>query len=367
MQRWWVLWAVGCGVPSTDADPDTDGGWEPCPFGVSDIDPLAHAVDAMGPYNVGFRDWNVLYSPLPGEDRTIKVSVWYPTLDTEGDDVLYSDTVPGGAELGNAAPARPAFACGYPVMAYTHGDLAYGASSANLMRYMASHGWLAVAPDHTDNLLWADVEPEAQGHWYHRPRDVGAALDLLETLRRDDPLARHANTTRVLMAGHSRGASTVWGLAGASFDADRMDTICPDCSPEQLAVFDDLGDRRMAAFLPLAGGYRTSLYGETGHRQARGPWMLQSGGEDQRGADETFARVDTLDFTWLEFAGGCHQTFALGACGTLPAEEGFHLVNTYALAFGRQHILEDDDPTVAGLLDGSRLLSDKVRFARKGE
>ena len=68
------------------------------------------------------------------------------------------------------------------------------------------------------------------------------------------------------------------------------------------------------------------------------------------------------DLTWVEFAGGCHQTFAMGMCPTLDVEEGFRLTSIYALAFARRHLLGDQSAPVLSLLDGSRLPSDKVTY-----
>ncbi len=53
------------------------------------VDPLSWAVDAPGPYNVGYRSWEHTYEPLPGESRTILINAWYPTDDSTGEPVKY--------------------------------------------------------------------------------------------------------------------------------------------------------------------------------------------------------------------------------------------------------------------------------------
>ncbi|MCA9541035.1 MAG: hypothetical protein KC620_19175, partial [Myxococcales bacterium] len=65
-----------------------------------------------------------------------------------------------------------------------------------------------------------------------------------------------------------------------------------------------------------------------------------------------FDLVEGLDLVWIELAGGCHQTFALGFCPTLDKDLGFHLVETYALAFARRHLLGDEDPRTIGITEG---------------
>lgn len=320
-------------------------------------DPLAWDITQPGPYQVGFRDVELTYEPVAGTSRTNTVSIWYPTDDTEGPSVSYSGQVPGNGELGDATPAPPAHDCAYPVLAYSHGDRGFGATSHDLMRWFASHGWVAIAPDHTDNLLWADVEPDPQSQWYDRPLDISAALDHLESLPAEDPLSQ-ADTSNVLIAGHSRGASTVWSLAGASFDGDATG-YCPDCSAEQLATFNTMADPRASAFMLLAGIRRGSLFGETGYQAVDAPVMLITGSEDDVGQQDFFDNAGSLDLSWVDLLGGCHQTPALGLCGTLEPALGYQIVDSYALAFARHHILGDTAQAV-DILTGTAQVNAEV-------
>lgn len=92
-------------------------------------------------------------------------------------------------------------------------------------------------------------------------------LDLLEELPDDDPLTGLVRTDRVVMSGHSRGASTVWSVAGATFEEGAAAQLCPDCSDDQLALFDGgLHDPRVVVTVPLAGLIRRGDFGEMGHR-----------------------------------------------------------------------------------------------------
>ncbi|MCB9683174.1 MAG: hypothetical protein H6733_17040 [Alphaproteobacteria bacterium] len=352
--RWFGLVVgamVGCASGATPSD-DTDTDTDVLPSGP---DPLTFDVMEPGPWNVGFRDWEITYAPIPGRERTVRVSVWYPTEATAGPSVRYSGVVPGGPELGDAPPASPAWAAGFPVVAYSHGDQGYGATSAFLMRWFASHGWIAVAPDHTDNLLWATVDPPPSTHWYDRPLDVRHAIDSLGDRPTDDPLYGLVDAEHLLVTGHSRGTSTVWSLAGATHLPELQDAWCPGCSPEEVALFTDgaLAEPRADAFLPLAGVIRTSVHGTTGQRSVTGPFLLMTGSNDHGFHQDEFDALDGVDLTWVDLDGGCHQTFALGTCATLPTDDGFAMVATYALAFARQHVLGDDDPMVTGIVDGS--------------
>ncbi len=319
-------------------------------------DPLEFAVDARGPYRAGFRDWEISYTLPTGAERTTRMNLWYPSNDSAGDEVTYSGVWPdatgalGNAEL--AASGRPDGT--YPVMVYTHGDQAWGASSADLMSWFASHGWVAVAPDHTGNLLWDNVTPTPHEHWYHRPLDMSAVLDELENLPDGDALSGLADTSQVLVTGHSRGGYSVWALMGQTYSPSGLDAQCPDCTESERALFlAGFGDPRASAAVTLDGGIRRDWVGADGHLSAQGPVMWQSTDDDHEGRQATFDAMSGIDFTWVEVRDACHQTFATGACGSLDTAVGFAIVDTYALAMGRAHILGDADATVQGLLDGS--------------
>lgn len=354
-----ALW--GCAPPSQDPPYAT-----PADSGTSALDPLAWAADELGPYGAGHRSWPITYTGAPRESRTIEVHVWFPTHDPTGDPVRYGGVYPAGESiLGGATPSEPAHDRGWPVMVFSHGDRAYGGSAEYLMAHFASHGWVAIAPDHTDNLLWANADPTPQGHWYHRPLDILASL---EAVKQDAELNR-ADTDRWLMTGHSRGTSTVWAIAGATFDEDNPESWCPDCTPEQVSLFSDgsLTGAGTVAALPLAGTIRTSLFGDDGHRSVALPVMHLSGSEDDVGQAAEFDRLDGLDYTWVDFEGACHQTFTIGACSSLDTEDGWWLIESYALAFARYHVLDDRTAPVVEWVEGTQTLDPRARYARRTE
>jgi predicted dienelactone hydrolase len=350
--------AIGCADGT--GEPDEDSEVEEA------IDPLDFDPTALGPWGAGFRAWELTYTLPGGEERTVLLNLWYPTEASTGEEVVYSGRQPDLLALGEAAPASSAYASGYPVMAYSHGDQAWGGSSADLMRWFASHGWVAVAPDHTGNLLFANVDPTPSAHWLHRPQDVSAVLDALEVLPQGDPLAGMINTSEVVLSGHSRGTYTVWAAGGASFDATELNGSCADCTEEQRAQFlGGLGDPRIKALLPLAGTIRRSWFGAEGHRSVQGPVLAMTGTNDGVGQQEQWDGMDGVDFTWIDLEGGCHQTFALGACDTLDPARGFRIVDSYALAFARYHLLDDRGAQVVGLVEGTTELDEAVSWQRK--
>lgn len=336
--------------------------------GDSGIDPAALPVDQRGPFNVGVKVWDVTYQPEGlGQDRTIKVHVWYPTEDVDGNNPAYLNIFRDDDVFEDAAPAAPVHAGGYPVLAHSHGHRGYAGNSSDIFSYVVSHGWVVVAPDHTGNLVFDDA-PRPTWLYYARSMDVSRSIDELATLELAGPIAHD----RVVLSGHSFGAYTVWASAGAEFDEPTMRAACDtggeladDCTDADLAVFlGGLHDSRVVAAIPMAGGDR-GWFGGPGYDAVDVPVMLMTGGDDDVGAAALVDLISDVDLTWLDIEGGCHQLFGLGGCDLISDEEGFPIVNTFALAFARRWLLDDDAADVAGVLDGSLEVSPRVTLTRR--
>ncbi|MBK9262669.1 MAG: hypothetical protein IPM54_23065 [Polyangiaceae bacterium] len=337
---------------------------------------LDYPVDEVGPFRVGYRTFIHTYSPADNSGpRDIRINIWYPTLDTEGENPKYINVFPDDDVFIDAKLAPPMEAAGYPVHVHSHGYSGFGGTSSNMMHWFASHGWVAIAPDHTGNTLpeHEDKKPITISYW--RSMDISASLDVLETLDASDPLAGKCRTKNALLSGHSFGSFTTWATGGATFDVAEVQAMCDSgtkfsepCTAEQIAVFGKgLGDLRIAAGLPMAGGVGTGpgWFGYDGMDAVQKPYMLMTGTLDPVGAENVWDRIKTIDFTWLDFVGGCHQLFGLGGCQEFDSFEGWALVDSYALAFANRHILGDENPRVLGILDGSEVLSSKVIFNHK--
>ncbi len=346
---------------ASSSDTDTSASWEG----------LEWAVDTPGPYGIGYRTWDVQYDPGLGEGlRTVRLNLWYPTEQTDGETPTYTVGSSDDSVVLDAAPAPPVHGGHYPVHAHSHGDQGWGATSAFLSRYLASHGWVTVAPDHTDNTLLDNEDPKPTDIYIHRAKDISASLDALEGLASDDPLHELADTTSVVLSGHSAGAYTTWAAGGAAFDMATVRSGCEEdvgsCTDAELAAFSaGLGDERIVAAVPMAGTYRDEWFGDSGYRSASAPYLYLSGSNDAGGQEEQWMALTEMDLTWVELTGGCHQSFALGACATLDVETGFHIVQTYVLSFARRYVLGDDDPTVMGILDGSISVAPEAVFQRR--
>ena len=358
-----LLTLLACGEKDAAYDPlspDTAGY----------VEPLAWDLAVEGPYRTGYRELGTTYTPAPGmAERTIPVGVWYPTNDTEGSPAIYTSGFPdtGGTSatsIADASLAASPWGVQHPVLVYSHGFQGYGGSSSFLMRHFASHGWIVVAPDHVGNTLMDHQDPLPTALYVARPRDVSAALDLLAQLPDADPLAGKADTTRVVLSGHSFGVFTTWSAGGARFEnaaarCDAGDVPEDGCTEaERAALVGGLGDPRVIATIPLAGTIDRNWFGDEGPADIAGPVLSMTGSNDDRGQGEQYATMRGVDFTWAELDGGCHQTFGIGTCGSLEMDEGFGLVDTLAMAFARVHLL--GDASAAGYLDGTVDLGPKV-------
>lgn len=337
---------------------------------------LDYDLTQAGPFQVGYRRWEHTYVAGPNGERTIDMHVWYPTEATGGEHPTYEFVFADPNAIVDAPPAAPVggATATYPVHVYSHGNLGFAGSSAALLRHFASHGWVAVAPDHTGNTLSDNLEPRPVAIYYLRSLDITEALDAMEALPETDPLAGRLRTDAVVMSGHSFGVHTCWASAGATFDVPAMTAACADpadalgpCTEAELAVFDaGLGDPRVVASIPMAGSIPRKLFGPTGHESVTLPMLSMSGTLDPVGADTQFETTGDVPLVWIDIEDGCHQTFAIGECAVLGKEEGFAIVNTYALAFARRHVLGDDSASTGGILDGSIVVSDRVALKTKG-
>lgn len=356
---------LGAGCAPASSQPGRCG-----PAATADVSPAE-----AGPFLVGYRRFETTYAP-PGVDapRTIAVNVWYPTVLGDGAPARYLEIWNDPASAVDATPAPPLDGCGYPVVAYSHGNTGFAGGGARLLRRFASHGWVAVAPDHTLNTIADQVTPLPTHLFYARALDVSAALDAVAALGPDDPLGGRVATDRALLAGHSLGTTTAWSMAGAAFDVDVIRGNCRDggtvpsgrCTEGELAAFGaGVRDTRVVAAIPMAGSLRRDWFGPRGHESARIPLLQLTGGADDVGASAQWASLEGLELTWVELAGGCHETFNLGVCETLEPDEGTQLVATFALAFGRRHVLGDATAEVAGIVDGTRAVSEKATYRRR--
>ena len=138
-----------------------------------------------------------------------------------------ADTGAGDLQIGtfHTSVWRPAdLSKPVPVVIFSHGFNGSGTQSTFLMKALAAHGYLVLAPDHGDSSKEADGgswKPETAfrypeqwlpSTYRDRADDIAA---LVEFLRIDPVWKDRVDLSRLALAGHSLGGYTVLGLGGA--------------------------------------------------------------------------------------------------------------------------------------------------------
>ncbi|MGB0590054.1 MAG: alpha/beta hydrolase family protein [Myxococcota bacterium] len=329
---------------------------------------LGWDVSVDGPYQAGHRTLEVTYPSVSlGADRTIEYHLWYPTEATEGETVYYAEIFVDENVFGEAPLAPPAVGDHYPLHIHSHGNLGYAGSSPHLMRHFATHGWVVVAPSHKGNTIIDNLSPRPAWMYTVRSEDVSATLDALAVLPEADALAGKVDVSAALLSGHSYGAYTALGLAGAAFNMEQIPSVCAEdesgeCSDAVLGLFEaGVRDERLIASIPMAPG-SYDMYAE-GISDIVIPTMHMTGSEDRPQANADVWAALPAPAHRVHVEGGCHQLFALGGCELIPDDPGLVIVNAYALAFGRHYLLEDQ--SVLSLLDGTEVLDETVTLSTK--
>ncbi len=348
----------------TDADVDSS---IPYPAG----DPLSWAVDARGPFHVGYRSFPFDYLPEgQTEMRHSALHVWYPTLASAGTHPRYSGIyVDMDAFTDAPLAASPWPDHQFPLEVHSHGWQAFGGSSWPILDNFVSHGWVVVAPEHTGSLLTAFDDPRPIAHYYERSLDVSQAIDLVRDLPASDPLHGLVHTDRVFMTGHSFGVHTVWATTGATFDVPSiMSSFTPASAwtDAELAVFaGGVADPRVVAAAPIAGNLGQDWFGAHGHESVHVPLMLLTGTMDGvDGQAEQDRMSPPVDLRWVSIEGACHNSFAVtGLCASgAPDADVAHMANAYILSFARVTLLGDTDPTANGIVDGTHVVDARATF-----
>ncbi len=321
-----------------------------------------------GPFFVGYRQLEATYQP-PGQEepRTLRLAVWYPTEAVTGERSFYRDLIPRDGIWADAPPAEGPF----PVLMFSHGSRAFAEQSVFLTEFLASHGWLVVAPDHLGNTLFdEDTGPLPPALFELRPRDISAALDHVSALPADDPLAGAVGSP-IAAAGHSFGGYTMLALGGGQFDLANLQENCEEEFGEELCAYltpevverltPGLRDDRIETIIPMApGGY---IAYRDGIADIDVPVLLMTGGRDTFTPDETegdpvWEALDGPFDVRLAIPGAGHFTFSdvcrLGlpvpgndSCGpeNIDTDEAHPVLNAFVLAFLHGDYAVFDEPS----------------------
>ncbi len=181
--------------------------------GSSRNEPAALDPGSPGPYAVGVSEFSFeRVSSTTGEPRVLDTFVWYPA-DDSADNGAIDQTVDGVRDAKPAQAGAP-----FPVIIWSHG--AGGASPyapTYFAPYLASHGFVVVAPSHPGNLSADCFAPGQAGctaegmadSYANRPDDLTFALDSVLKLSDDSSSSFYQllDGGRVGVAGHSFGGT----------------------------------------------------------------------------------------------------------------------------------------------------------------
>lgn len=188
-----------------------------------------------------------------------------------------------------------------PVIIISHGFGDVKESFTFLAEHLASHGFVAIVPDHVGSDLQYREE-YLQGRlntllspmeFINRPQEISFLIDYLEDLVEDSPeWASILDLENIGVAGDSLGSSTALAIAGAEINYARLYDACNpadillnfaiylECRAQYLPPQNyDLKDPRVKAIVaghPLGG----ALYGPEGISQIDVPLLMVSGSED---------------------------------------------------------------------------------------
>lgn len=302
--------------------------------------------------------------PGTGEARTLPLTIWYPTDDTSGeatrfnliqrDELSYLDATV-------AAARRP-----LPLFVYSHGDRAWGGSAHRIARQFVLNGWVVVAADHIGSTFFETPGPKPGEYEIVRAYDVQAVIDHMESLPPEHPLHGLVNTSEVYVGGHSYGGRTAWLGSGVTLDMDAITAGCTGCTQAQLdafALFEP--DARIAAVASFAGDLGTNRAAPAGYASVQVPVLFMTGSNDGDGGRPMFERVTLADVIWLQFQGGCHESFTGTLdCATLDVESSVEATATYLIAFGDVHVRHSNNATMRAISDGSIEVADFVSYER---
>lgn len=214
-----------------------------------------HAPDPslMGPFAVGVQTRVELDFHRKGMDgvepRRLVTEIWYPAAEASRSQEKVSYSIenvlppmlveklshltvpPFPTDAVRDAEARKSHGP-YPVILFSHGSMAIRFQSTYLTSYLASHGYVVIAPDHEGNTFTQldqgnVLSPDAQlQSLLNRPHDLLFLLDRYSDLAEDDSLFGMLDVDRVGVTGHSFGAVTALRAAGLD---SRIDAIAPQC------------------------------------------------------------------------------------------------------------------------------------------
>jgi predicted dienelactone hydrolase len=299
-----------------------------------------------GGWTVGTRDDS--FANRHGQE--LNIQFWFPTEEVREGLHEYDGIITGTAQDGGAVNCLEP----RPIVLFSHGNGGMRYQSYFLMEYLASHGFLVVAPDHVGNTAFdMDGSPRSE-LVFRRPEDI---IDSYEFLLSEDRFSDCVDEEQgYAVIGHSFGGYTSIALAGAELDTEETANFCtqyPDAwlcddvagfAEENGAGVYDRSDPRIWASVPMTPAGYEALFPGLGSIEI--PMLFWGGGKDELTAMEWSVRplYDGVNSEKIlaELPQAGHYTFT-NACdilptyddcgeGFLPPEDAHVIVNEVTVA-----------------------------------
>lgn len=281
------------------------------------LPPKPWDIRVRGPYRVGYGTGEFTYNVEPGgEARTIEVVYWYPTRVERWKKARYMRGIVGIGEAYDVPPIDDTQAT-FPMMVFSHGNGSIAEQSFTYTEHFASHGWIVVAPYHTNNTIFDNPSAINYLSSVDRPQDISALLDWTEALPEEEshPIDGHIDRDKILMSGHSFGAFTTMAVAGAQFDVDAVLERCTrgEINQDLCEIFGEeyhelfrkgFTEPRLKAAIPHTPGIGPAF--EDGVDQITIPLLMMTAGRDR-----ALPAVENGDYMWDRMRTGPHARFDL--------------------------------------------------------
>ena len=327
-----------------------------------DLVPAYQFPNQWGPFEVGVRKYQWFDMERM---RLVPTTIWYPGIPGSQPKAKYLVLIEGNAYSNTLADTSGA---PYPMVLFSHGFRGVAVQSVSFTEFIASHGYVVVAMDHTGNTLtdfFSDDQKVAEVA-LERPKDVVYAYKqaCAESLKGGSPLNGMVDPSRVAMSGHSFGGWTALMIGGGQVPVTEAQAACASGAPSN--IFCDYvgywpagdivkvdpgaipGLKALVALAP--GGY--SSFGEDGLDTVKVPGMIFGGTLDPTTPvpieiDPIYGALPTpkyevvlKDVSHMSFTNVCDIPLAdqalsdyCGVEGMLEADDTFVMVNGLAVSF----------------------------------
>lgn len=233
---------AGCGGDSADGDAGMSASAAASPDAQAVAASQAEQAQAseQGPYAVGHRTIKVTDEEREG--RSFDADIWYPVdpANTAGATPAEYAFLPGlGYSSDVSFDAAPAAEGEFPLLVYSHGGGGFRWVATFYTEFMASQGYVVIAPDHSGNtaldlLSGAGVDEQTNANL--RPADITATIDAALAADADeaDPLAGRIDDELIALSGHSWGGYT--SLATVAGHTNSLGTTTTDDRVQALVL-----------------------------------------------------------------------------------------------------------------------------------